>query len=51
VFEDGSDLVLEQKSVSGEGYSTTTGYQTFSDGLKLQLCLNRVSGNTYSVLQ
>jgi hypothetical protein len=49
VFEDGSDIVLEQKSVSGEGYSTTTGYQTFSDGLRLELCLNRVSSNTYSV--
>jgi hypothetical protein len=49
VFEDGSDIVLEQKSVSGEGYSTTTGYQTFSDGLKLELCLNRVSSQTYSV--
>jgi hypothetical protein len=49
VFEDGSDVVLEQKSVSNEGYSTTTGYQTFSDGLKLELCLNRVTNLTYSV--
>jgi type II secretory pathway component GspD/PulD (secretin) len=49
VFEDGSDIVLEQKSVSQEGYATTTGYQTFSDGLRLEICLNRVSSFTYSV--
>jgi hypothetical protein len=48
-FEDGSDIVLERKSISPEGYSTTTGYEKFTDGLKITMGLNRINDVTYSL--
>jgi type II secretory pathway component GspD/PulD (secretin) len=49
IFEDGSDIVLERKSISPEGYATTTGYEKFTDGLKITMSLNRVNDVTYSL--
>jgi hypothetical protein len=48
-FEDGSDITLEKKSISAEGYSTTSGYDKISDGIKLGLTVSKVDNSTYSV--
>lgn len=48
-FEDGDEITREQKSVSENGYMETTGYAKFSDGLKLEMTLNRVSDKSYAV--
>ncbi|MDR2641583.1 MAG: hypothetical protein LBC74_02190 [Planctomycetaceae bacterium] len=49
VFTDGSDIVLEKRSISAEGYSTVTGYEKFTDGLTLSMKLSRVSDKTFSL--
>lgn len=48
-FSVGSDITMERKSISSEGYSTTTGYQKFSDGLNIDMTCNRISKGLYSV--
>ena len=48
-FTDGSELNREQKSIAENGVMHTTGYAKFSDGLKLTMCLNRVSERSYMV--
>lgn len=48
-FEVGTDIVREQASVSAEGYSTISGYKTFSDGVRLVLRPTRVSSDVVSL--
>ena len=48
-FTDGRDIVREQRSITESGTTETTGYQTFSDGTRLTMSLNRVSDRSYSV--
>jgi hypothetical protein len=48
-FEVGSEIVREKRAVSDQGTSTTTGYEKFQDGLKLSLCLSRVSAENYAI--
>jgi hypothetical protein len=49
LFEDGSDIVLEKKTVSSEGYVSVIGYEKFTDGLSLAMRVHRVSELTYSL--
>jgi hypothetical protein len=49
MFEVGTEIVREKKSVSDQGTVQTTGYERFSDGLNLSLNLIRVSDMNYSV--
>jgi type II secretory pathway component GspD/PulD (secretin) len=49
VFEVGTEIVREKKSVSDQGTTQTTGYERFNDGLNLSLNLIRVSDMNYSV--
>lgn len=42
VLNVGTDLTLEKKAISTEGYTSTTGWQTFSDGLQIKLNLRRM---------
>jgi hypothetical protein len=49
VFNVGSEIVREKKSVSENGVINTTGYERFSDGLDLSLRLIRVSSENYAV--
>ncbi|MDR2406887.1 MAG: hypothetical protein LBE13_02070 [Bacteroidales bacterium] len=49
LFEDGSDIVLEKRTVSSEGYVSVTGYEKFTDGLSLSMKVSRVSDFTYSI--
>ncbi|MBR0238905.1 MAG: hypothetical protein IJQ39_12495 [Thermoguttaceae bacterium] len=43
----GTDLTLEKKAISTEGYTSTTGWQTFSDGLQISLLIKRVQEGLY----
>ncbi|GHT19316.1 hypothetical protein FACS1894189_8060 [Planctomycetales bacterium] len=49
VFSDGREITREQKSMTEQGAIETTGYQSFSDGTQLTMCLNRVSDKSYAV--
>ena len=48
-FEDGSEIVRERRAVSQEGYASTSGYEKFSDGLKLEASVSRVTDLSYSL--
>jgi len=48
-FTDGRDIIREERSVTERGTTETTGYQTFSDGTRLTMSLNRISTRNYSV--
>lgn len=49
VLEIGTDLTLEKKAISTEGYTSTTGWQTFSDGLKIKMLLSRLTDTMYQI--
>lgn len=49
VLDVGNQLTLAQNSVSEHGYSTTTGYQNFEDGVKLSLTPTRLEKGVYSL--
>ena len=49
VLEIGTDLTLEKKAISTEGYTSTTGWQTFSDGLKIKMLLSRLTDSMYQI--
>lgn len=40
----GSEIVREKRQVSAEGYSTTSGYERFQDGVELSLTPRKVDG-------
>ena len=48
-FNDGREITREEKIVTERGIVETAGYQTFSDGTKITMLLNRVSDKSYSV--
>ena len=48
-LEIGTDLTLEKKAISTEGYTSTTGWQQFSDGLKINMLLSRVRSDVYQI--
>lgn len=49
VLEVGNDLTKSQSTVSSEGYSTITGYKTFSDGVKIELTPHRLKTDIISL--
>lgn len=49
VFEVGSELVRSRSSISSEGYSTVTGYETFTDGVRVALTPMRLSDKVISL--
>lgn len=49
VLEVGSEVVRSEYSVSAEGYSTTSGYKTFSDGVRLELTPYRINTDVISL--
>jgi len=48
-FTDGRDIIREERTVNDRGITETSGYQTFSDGTRLTMSMNRVSEKSYSV--
>ncbi|MDO4569744.1 MAG: hypothetical protein Q4D38_05125 [Planctomycetia bacterium] len=48
-LEVGSDVVRSRYSISETGYSSVTGYETFSDGVSISLTPFRVSNDVISV--
>ena len=43
----GSEITLEKKAISTEGYTSTTGWESFSDGLQIKLLISRMRSNIY----
>lgn len=42
-FQVGSERTRERKAVSGEGYVTTTGYETVTDGMTIKMKVTRIT--------
>lgn len=49
VLEVGSEVVRSEFAVSSEGYSTTSGYKTFSDGVRLEITPYRATTDIISM--
>lgn len=49
VLEVGTEIVKSRSTVSSEGYSTVTGYDTFSDGVRVALTPVRLSSDVISL--